>query len=133
MEGFTQLSSGMCSIRTLLQGKHQPLLCQAVQFSAAFNHKKGRANVKRRGGRGGQQSAHLPSPSLYTYTKQKKNNSSHRFSSTLFLKLLKKQCPYSSHEANKSSLTESCLSNDVRWMMRGKGEKTAGWRETQSA
>lgn len=40
MEGFTQLSPGMCPIRTPLQGKHPPLLCQTVQFSAAFNHKK---------------------------------------------------------------------------------------------
>lgn len=47
MEGFTQLSLGMCPIRTPLQGKHPPLLCQTVQFSAAFNHKKGRGDLSK--------------------------------------------------------------------------------------
>lgn len=49
MEGFTQLSPGMCPIRTPLQGKHPPLLCQTVQFSATFNHKKGRGDLSREG------------------------------------------------------------------------------------
>lgn len=65
MEGFTQLSSGMCSIRTLLRGKHPPLLCQAVQFSAAFNHKKGRANLKKKKRSEVQWSTLLPIPSLF--------------------------------------------------------------------
>lgn len=46
MEGFTQLSPGMCSIRAPLRGKHPPLLRQAAQFSAAFNHKE-RMSVKK--------------------------------------------------------------------------------------
>lgn len=65
MQGFTQLSPGMCPIRTLLRGKHPPLLCQATQFSAAFNHKAGRVNLKKKKeNREVQWSTCLPVPAL---------------------------------------------------------------------
>ena len=126
MEGFTQLSSGMCSIRTLLRGKHPPLLCQAVQFSAAFNHKKGRADFGKKKEVQWSPLLSYPSPSLFLHVRHRERKAAavapalqrRRFESSQKKqwRALSLLCsPYTTPLVFKSSLTQRWLSSDVWW------------------